>query len=487
MSTKFLDDATIQTLTPEQEYVALLGERQRRAAYKRWETYKPYPKQLEWFGFKSRIKVLFGGNRVGKTLTAAFEVVCHLTGRYPDWWTGRRFFQQVQVRCIGVKFEQVRKVIQSMLLGDIRHGLGTGMIPNDAIVDKPAMRPGLTDTVSTIWVRHSCGGVSVCELMANEQGREAFQGDSKDVIWEDEEVDKDVHDENKMRTAGGGDRKSGIMLITFTPLKGWTPLARYLYDEPDPSIVRKIVLGWDDVPHLTEQDKKELSAGLLPHEIEARRTGLPSMASGLIYPMDPKLLLVHPFDFESYDTGIIGLDVAPVGVTAGSLLMHDYHSKITYMAKEHYAQRSVTAVHSMALKSRFGRYPVRIDPSSKRGEKEGSTIVEEYRECLGEDWEVKFANNAVDDGIRKLYTAMMEGRFKVFSNCHNWIHEWQNYIWDEKKKDSEGHPMPRKKDDHMMDATRYGYMDIAEAKPEDYRDRQNVQPAWKPLDNITGY
>ncbi len=31
-------------------------------------------------------------NRVGKTEGAGgYEMTCHLTGRYPHWWEGRRF------------------------------------------------------------------------------------------------------------------------------------------------------------------------------------------------------------------------------------------------------------------------------------------------------------------------------------------------------------------------------------------------------------
>ncbi len=327
VSVEFSNEAT-KSISPEQEYLLLMQEKERRLSFKKFETYEPYEKQALWLGFKCKCKALFGANRVGKTMSAAFELVCHLTGKYPDWWKGKRFFRPIQARCVAVSFEQLRKVMQAELMGDIRFAMGTGMIPKDLIVDH-TMHPGMTDVVSTVWVKHITGGVSVCEMMANTQGREAMQGDAKQVIWIDEECDWDVFVENKMRTAGTGDKAAGIMLITFTPLKGRTELVKWLFDEMDHEVVQKVIIGWADVPHLTEQDKKDLVAGLLPHEVEARTTGMPTMASGMIYPVDQKYLLINPFELERYDVGILGWDVATTGTTAGMLLMRDVNADIT--------------------------------------------------------------------------------------------------------------------------------------------------------------
>jgi phage terminase large subunit-like protein len=487
---KFAQESTQQT-DPVEEYTALLAEMERRLKYRKFDEYSPYPKQLEWLGMVCKVKALFGANRVGKTLTAAFEVTCHLTGLYPSWWKGRKFFRPIQARCIAVNFEQMRKVMQTELLGDITYAFGSGMIPKDLIIDH-SMRVGRADTVDTIWVRHVISGeVSTCELMSNEQGREAMQGDAKQVIWIDEECDFDVFNENKMRTAGTGDKASGIMLVTFTPLKGWTDLVSWILKETDKEFVQNITIGWDDVPHLSAEERRSLAAGLLPHELESRSKGIPTMASGMIYPIDQKSLLVKPFDFEAWDPGLIGLDVAPVGITAGCLLMEDKQAKMVYLVMEHYSEAVVTSVHAMAIKARMGRFPIRIDPSShRRGSLDAENILVEYRECLGENWDVSDAYNGVYSGISHLWAAMQEGRFKVFNNCRHWIEEWQNYLWDEKKKSSEGHPVPRKKNDHLMDASRYGYWGVTKEKaalPRDYREKQNKTPSWAPLDSTTGY
>lgn len=478
----FLNPATVD---PRDEYLALVAEKERRDSFRRWELYKPYPKQAEWLNWNVPIKALFGGNRVGKTLSAAFEMVCHLTGIYPAWWEGKRFFRPIKAWCVAVNYKQLREVMQTELLGDLRSNFGTGMIPKDLIVGQPSMQAGVSNAVDTIWVRHvPTGGVSIVNCMVNEQGWEAFAGTARDVIWIDEECDHEVFTECRLRTMTG----HGIMLITFTPQKGRTTLAMFLLKEPDTSVVRHIVIGWDDVPHLSEEDKRQMSVGLLPHEIEARRFGLPTMATGLIYPFLAKDILVKPFELEWHHKGIIGLDVAPVGITAGALLRYDQASRTTYLVDEHYLDRQPTAVHAGAIKRKFGCYPIRIDPSANKGERDGDNIITEYREELGADWEVENADNAVYSGISKLYNAMSEGRFKVFTSCRNWIDEWTNYAWDLHKTNQDGTPKPRKKDDHLMDATRYGYMDIGDAKQlNGSRIFTHPLQTWEPLDPDHGY
>lgn len=468
---------------PREEFLTLLAEKERRDKLRKFELYTPYPKQAEWLNWNVQIKTIFGGNRIGKTYTAAYEMTCHLTGIYPPWWTGKRFFTAIEAWAVAVTAESARDIIQKELFGDIRTAPKTGMIPADMIVDW-SMRQGVSDTIDQIWVRHVSGGISVLSLKSNEQGREKMQGTAKHVVWIDEECDHDVFTECRLRIM----TVHGIMLVTFTPLKGLTSLAKFLLKEPDATVVRRVIIGWDDVPHLSEEDKRQMCVGLLPHEIEARRTGLPSMATGLIYPFLEKDILVKPFDLEWHNPGIIGLDVAFTAPTAGGFLRYDTASRTTYLVDEHYMERQPTSVHVSAIKRKFGCYPIRIDPSANRKERDGETIIKEYREEFGPDWEVKNANNAVYAGISKLYSAMAEGRFKVFTNCRHWIEEWQNYVWDDSKVNSEGQFMPRKKDDHLMDAGRYGYMDIEDAKPlNGTKVFGHPLQTWKPLDPETGW
>jgi len=71
----------------------LLAEQERRINENRLGHYNPYAKQAEFHaaGLKHRERLLMAGNQLGKTIAGGFEIAMHATGRYPDWWKGRRF------------------------------------------------------------------------------------------------------------------------------------------------------------------------------------------------------------------------------------------------------------------------------------------------------------------------------------------------------------------------------------------------------------
>src|SRR5262252_2199504 len=68
-------------------------EKARRLTEDRLRYYSPYPKQAEFHavGATHRERLLMAGNQIGKTMAGGMEAAMHATGRYPDWWTGRRF------------------------------------------------------------------------------------------------------------------------------------------------------------------------------------------------------------------------------------------------------------------------------------------------------------------------------------------------------------------------------------------------------------
>ena len=85
------------------------------------EWYHPrsdYPKHVEFFaaGAKYRERAFLAANRVGKTIGGAYEVALHLTGKYPDWWCGRRFDGPINAWAAGKTNETTRDTVQKALL-----------------------------------------------------------------------------------------------------------------------------------------------------------------------------------------------------------------------------------------------------------------------------------------------------------------------------------------------------------------------------------
>jgi len=182
-----------------------------------------YAKHLAFFaaGRTHQERCMMAANRVGKTFAGGFETALHLTGRYPDWWEGRRFAWPIEAWAAGDTAETTRDIVQAALMGPPGE-LGTGLIPADTIVGEPSRRSGSTGAFDTARIRHASGGMSLLGFKSYDQGRRKFHGTAKHVVWLDEEPPADVYDECMLRLM----TTNGVMLCTFTPLEGMTEIAR---------------------------------------------------------------------------------------------------------------------------------------------------------------------------------------------------------------------------------------------------------------------
>lgn len=219
-------------ISQKRELLALLEEKARRESRRKLFTMFPetgeyrrelYPKHLEFFraGATYRERCFMAANRVGKSESGAFESTLHLTGRYPDWWEGRRFDKPVRLWAAGKTNETTRDILQDKMLGAVAFAngrktfSGTGMIPGDDI-GAVTWKQGVADLADTIKVRHVSGGWSTLGLKSYQQGRGSFEGTAQHIIWLDEEPPLDVYGECLIRTA----TTRGLVMLTFTPLEG---------------------------------------------------------------------------------------------------------------------------------------------------------------------------------------------------------------------------------------------------------------------------
>lgn len=188
-----------------------------------------YPKHLEFFraGKTHRERLLMAANRFGKTIAGGFEASCHLTGRYPKWWEGRRFDTAIDAWVAGDTNETTRDILQKTLLGEPtwengRKCLdGMGLIPHDCH-GSVRWKTGVPDLVDYIEIKHESGRWSRLAFKSYDQGRRVFQGTARHLIWLDEECPMDVYGECLIRTA----TTDGLIMLTFTPLLGMSELVR---------------------------------------------------------------------------------------------------------------------------------------------------------------------------------------------------------------------------------------------------------------------
>lgn len=400
-----------------------------------------YPKHMQFFldGAMFRQRLFMAANRAGKTEAGGFEVTCHLTGIYPAWWQGKRFSKAINCLVAGETGKLVRDSIQEKLLGN-PSAVGTGMIPYDCIVERRT-KSGISNAIDIAKIRHINGDLSTLQFQSYDQGRESFQATERDVILLDEEPPLDVYIEALTRTMTTG----GIVLITFTPLKGKSETVQFLEKQHKEGIVSKVVATWDDAPHLSTKDKEEMLSAYPPHQRDARSKGIPSLGSGAIYPVPESDILCAPFQLPVYWPRAYAMDVGwnKTAVLWGAI---DHDTDTIYIYNEYYRGQAEPSVHADSIRTRGKWMHGVIDPASRgRAQKDGEQLFRLYQE-LG--LQITKSKNSVEGGIYEVYQRLSTGRLKIFNTCLNFIEEYTSYHRDEK-----GNVV--KENDHLMDCLRY--------------------------------
>ncbi|MBO0358619.1 terminase family protein [Hymenobacter sp. BT186] len=414
-----------------------------------------YHKHLDFFkaGAVHRERAMIAANRVGKTDGAGgYELTCHLTGIYPWWWPGRRFSKPVNFLVGGETGMLVRDSIQLKLLGEL-HDIGTGMIPKEYI-ESTTPKSGIPKAVGNIYVKHISGGVSTCQLQSYDQGREVFQATERDGVWFDEEPPIDIYTEGLIRTM----TTKGIVMSTFTPLKGVSETVLHLQKQAKDGVVTVISATWDDAPHLSDEDKEELMRSLPPHQRDARSKGIPSLGSGAVYPIPESDFTCEPFELPKHYKRCYGMDVG-WNNTASLWLATDPDTDVTYAYAEYKRGQAEPSVHAATIRAKGDWIHGVIDPASRgRAQKDGEQLIYLYQQ---QGLKIIPASNAVESGIFDVYEKMTVGKLKIFSNLTETLAEIRLY-----RRDDKGRIV--KEFDHLMDCLRYGIVSglgVATIKP----------------------
>lgn len=192
----------------------------------RRELYPEHMKLVE--GTRDDDELLFmAANKVGKSDLGGLCIAHWASGRYPHWWTGRVFDTPITVWIVNKTAKDTRDINEAVLLGPTGNESerGTGMLPGH-LIQKCTPKPGTPHAFEFINVEHVSGGTSYIVSKSYDQGREAFQGRNIPVIWNDEEIPKDIYDEEMLRIMVCG----GLILTTFTPINGLTEMTMWFME-----------------------------------------------------------------------------------------------------------------------------------------------------------------------------------------------------------------------------------------------------------------
>lgn len=441
----------------KEQYLKLLQAKNIRIRQNKIAQYYPeegplsrhnYPKHMQFFAAGSQYseRCIMAANRIGKSEgIGAYEMTLHLTGRYPSWWTGKRFVKPISAWACGTTSTTARDIVQFKLIGN-PEDFGTGLIPEKYIIKTTPKAGGVPNAVDTILVQHISGGISRCKIKSYAEGRKSFEGTEQDIIWLDEECPMPIYTECVTRTM----TTNGLIMLTFTPLEGLTDTVLQFMPNGKIEDIQDgskflIQATWDDAPHLTTEQKEKLWAALPPHQRDARSKGVPQLGSGAIYPILESNITVSDFPIPEHWLRCYALDVG-WKKTACLWAATDPTSKITYLYSEYYQGQQEPIIHADGIKARGFWIPGVVDSAAHgRSQEDGKQLFEIYT-ALGLDLEN--ANKSIESGLYQVWQMLSTNRLKVFGSLVNWFSEFRIY-----RRDENGQIVKDK--DHLMDCTRY--------------------------------
>lgn len=447
--------------------------------------FKPYDFQLEFCNagkhFKQR--AFCAGNRVGKTEVGAYEMSCHLTGDYPEWWDGYRVTDSGhEFIAVGITLPSTQKILQHKLFGtnDVRDELniGTGFIPKDSIVFDPMEKDG--GRIVSCSIRHVDGGTNKLYFFSAADEKK-IMGMTLKGVWIDES-DKTqcgkLYSQCVTRTL----TTNGFVMQTFTPENGVDDVVKKFMDanaEDSDRLYLKMASMYDahvnNGGHITDDMIDEVKAAAPEFEWECRIHGIPSAGSGAVFPLRDSEIISYDIEPQPHWNITCAFDIGKVvDPTVISFVATDDEG-ITHLIEQIYLQGSIYDKDAKAIAEaiKASKYPHVLTVSPHDGGLNSASpesVAKKMIEYGINVYSLPFRNpqdtqlsskpvtqqsgqsvRRIETGLQEMRTRFKEGTFKISRECTHWFKEKQTYFYLEK-----GEPVD--KNNHCIDSSRYAFM-----------------------------
>lgn len=452
--------------------------------------YKPQNHQIPFHQSEKQGKLFLGGNRVGKTVAGGAEMVWWLTGTHPYRETPE---PPIRARAIGSDFIDG---IGRIILPEIARWMPPSYLKNGNWEDSYVLGTKTLELTNG----------SFLEFMSYDQDVQKFAGTSRHCIWFDEEPPEDIFNENMLRLVD----TAGAWWLTMTPLidMSWTYDRLFeaglnggkltLEDGSEVSTLELFQATVYDNSYINAQQVAILTQGLGDEEKLARIQGKYFSYVGAIYSKTTNeqnwVEPIHtsenwPIYFARW--GHFGmLDHGFTNPTAFYLGCYNEEGQVI-IYYEYYESGRLVSENAIAIKQILKDFRLTdkidyivADPSIwNKDAITGTSVAAEYSE---HGLNFGKANNDVSAGINRVGQ-----RFKTRSkvnkapmlmitkNCTKALWEIARYRWaryDTSKAINKNNlkETPQKKDDHAMDAIRYGIVSRPQLEWEKPLARGNV-------------
>jgi phage terminase large subunit-like protein len=454
----------------------MFTEKEYRLRYRRIDFYRPNPKQLEFHNLKATEKMLRSGNQQGKTHCAAAQMTFDALNLYPDaWYTGRRFDNPppIERACdflgwiASTTSTTTRDGAQTKLLGDLRQedGLGTGLIPLDSIMGRPAMARGISDFVDTITLTREGGARAQLRFKTFEMDRKAFQGESVDQVWLDEDPGDDVvYGECLARLTA----TRGQILWSATPVLGATPI-RKRFKERLPGTA-EVLMTIDDATHIPIEDRAAIVARYRESERATRAYGSEMQGEGAVFEI-PEDTIKHnrdPAAIPPYWPWMWALDFSHGGMSAAAhpfaavLGAWDRDTDTIYIVHAIRMRQALPVSHASAIM----QHPCWDAPvawphdGGQHGFESGETFAATYQKLglnmLPKHATFKDGGYNFENGISEMEQRFATGRLRIAQHLSEVFDEYRGY--------HRVNGLVHKVDDDLLSAIRVFCMQVRSAK-----------------------
>jgi len=430
------------------------------------ESYDPYPFQVKFHNDKSAKVGMQSANQIGKSLSSTAQDAIHLTGRYPDWWEGRRYDHPVRLICGGINNDKTCALLQKPLFGDPVEGekaLGTGWVPKSDI-GKISKKRGVADAFLHVKVKHYTNGVhdgmSQVTFLAYEMGKATWMGDTIDIFHLDEEPPMDI-----LTQAGRGCIASGgIIYLSYTPENGRTDVVQKVEKEwgfhrgewkdvagEDFSIdIEGEIMSFKTVytiggkpGHLTKEKVLEAQRTFPAYTMKMRAKGIPVLGSGLVFEYNEETIKCEPMEIPAHwprlaaiDFGGIAKKSHPSAVVYGA---YDETNDIIYIYDGFKIYSGEIADVSARMLSRPAWIPVMWPHDGNKEVPGGSTVTKEYQGYGVNMFHTHWTNPPdenkaegtggikIEPGIVAMSNRIKDRRLRVFNTLPEWFQEYRQY------------------------------------------------------------
>lgn len=401
--------------------------------------YKPLGSEQRAFHKSlANVKWIFGGNQSSKTYTNMMDLTLLLLGLHPI----RHRPKGTHWVCIE-SWEQVRDILWEENLKEF--------IPSHVIAPG-GIEYGQHKIPKRVFFKNG----HRLEFKAFNQGRELFQGRAIDSIYCDEQCHHDfqgIFDEMQARLL----KKDGFLSWGMTPIKPQPELEERIEDLPDTDETFKINLNDNRISRGGYIPDKRIDEKIAqwPEETQATRIAgeFASFFGAVFKTYSRQIHVIKPFriprewrKYRAFDFGFTNPFVC--------LWLAKDKDENWYVYREYYQAQTGIQEHirNVKLLSKGESYVADIaDPED----------AEARSEMRKAGIETKLARKNIDRGIE-----LVQSKFKIkddgkpslviFRTCRNTCREIPGYHYGKGSSTKNPADIPVQKDDHTIDALRYG-------------------------------